>query len=322
MTTLPRTVTAAEREAAETTLVADAPSLTLKDLSRRALRIADVFAEPPVVDQIEGDALVARDKAARRKTTFWMLDQGDGTVKGGFVIPEAYADMLRTPLEAISAPRRDALKHGAPGNELGSVDDGNGDSTRTYPEKMGHAFLELIGHIPADRLPTSGGVGPTVTVNLDYTQLVSGIGAATLSTGTRIPVEQARMMACNHHILPMVFAGKPFPLELGHDARLFSRAQRIALAARDGGCAFPGCDRPPPWCEGHHAKNPWAQGGETNIDEGVLLCARHHHTIHHHGWTVHLDHHNQPWFTPPASVDPQRKPRQNSRWKPPHPTTG
>ncbi|MEP6482771.1 MAG: HNH endonuclease signature motif containing protein [Rhodoglobus sp.] len=40
---------------------------------------------------------------------------------------------------------------------------------------------------------------------------------------------------------------------------------------RDGGCRFPGCDRPPSWCEAHHIV-PWSHGGRTDLADGLLLC--------------------------------------------------
>lgn len=59
------------------------------------------------------------------------------------------------------------------------------------------------------------------------------------------------------------------PLNLGRERRLFSRAQRLALAARDGGCRWPGCERPPSWCEAHHI-DPWHRdGGRTDVADGI-----------------------------------------------------
>ncbi|MGB3910833.1 MAG: HNH endonuclease signature motif containing protein, partial [Pseudolysinimonas sp.] len=60
---------------------------------------------------------------------------------------------------------------------------------------------------------------------------------------------------------------------------------RIALAAIWGGCAHPDCDRPPSWCEAHHAIE-WDNGGPTDIANGVLLCRFHHMLIHNMGWSI------------------------------------
>ncbi|WP_375480817.1 HNH endonuclease signature motif containing protein, partial [uncultured Jatrophihabitans sp.] len=46
------------------------------------------------------------------------------------------------------------------------------------------------------------------------------------------------------------------------------------LAARDGGCCFPGCDRPAAWSEVHHVI-PWADGGPTDLSNMCLLSLSH-----------------------------------------------
>jgi hypothetical protein len=80
-----------------------------------------------------------------------------------------------------------------------------------------------------------------------------------------------------------MFSDDGRPLNLGRSQRLFSAAQRIALAARDGGCLIPGCDRPPSWCEAHHIDEWEKHSGRTDVDAGVLLCR------HHHRWVHDLD---------------------------------
>src|SRR6266540_3392169 len=90
-------------------------------------------------------------------------------------------------------------------------------------------------------------------------------------------------------------------LDLGRATRVISPALRRALAVRDGGCAAPGCDRPPPWTDAHHLVH-WLHGGPTSLDNLVLLCRTHHRAVHEEGW--HLDHDpgsRRVNFTPPTS---------------------
>nr|WP_236725482.1 HNH endonuclease signature motif containing protein [Amycolatopsis orientalis] len=82
-----------------------------------------------------------------------------------------------------------------------------------------------------------------------------------------------------------------------------SLAQKYVLTLRDGGCAFPGCDRPVPRCTAHHIVF-WRHHGETKIDNLVLLCTKHHRLIHHSEWTVAI--------APPAYLDPTGQPRRNT----------
>ncbi|HKT57794.1 MAG TPA: HNH endonuclease signature motif containing protein, partial [Microbacterium sp.] len=57
------------------------------------------------------------------------------------------------------------------------------------------------------------------------------------------------------------------------------------LSVRDGGCAWPACDRPASSCEAHHI-DPYSNGGRTDIDRGILLCRFHHMNLHHHHWRI------------------------------------
>jgi hypothetical protein len=69
------------------------------------------------------------------------------------------------------------------------------------------------------------------------------------------------------------------PLDAGREDRFFGRYQRIGLHLRDKECTTVGCDRPPGLCHAHHDK-PWTDGGRTDLDDGRLLCPRHHARIH------------------------------------------
>ncbi|MBA2416325.1 MAG: HNH endonuclease, partial [Geodermatophilaceae bacterium] len=107
-------------------------------------------------------------------------------------------------------------------------------------------------------------------------------------------------------------------LDLGRTQRLFTASLRRALNLRDQGCAFPGCDRPPAWCDGHHIVS-WADGGQTSLANGVLLCGHHHAVVHRDHWTIHVATDGVPEFTPPAWIDPIATPRRNRRQKAPDP---
>jgi hypothetical protein len=147
-----------------------------------------------------------------------------------------------------------------------------------------------------------------VTVPFDV--LTGQLGAGLLDTGEPITAEQVRRIACDAQILPAVLGSDGQVLDLGRSRRLFTGAIRRALVLRDGGCAFPGCDRPARWTEGHHIQ-PWPAGGPTTMDNGVLLCGHHHRAIHHDGWQVRLATDHRPEFLPPTHIDPHRQPRRN-----------
>jgi hypothetical protein len=88
------------------------------------------------------------------------------------------------------------------------------------------------------------------------------------------------------------------PLEVGRTSRVVTAAQRAALAIRDGGCVFPGCDRPPAWCEAHHLVH-WLHGGPTDLANLALLCRAHHRAVHEGGWRLARDPDGRLAATPP-----------------------
>ena len=293
---LPDVTTPEQKQACEDTLIGDAGRFSLKDLRNRSRRITDQFKPAPEVDQIENQSLERREKEAWRRAEFWMIDNRDGTHRGGFTIPDAQADMLRTAIEAISAPRRDHLHDQTPAAESYY------DRDLTHRHRLGMGFAELCGHLPGDQLPGKGGLGATLIVRLDHDTLINGIKAATLSTGARLSAGQARQLACRLGIIPQVFGGKSLPLDHGHEQRVFTKTQRQALENRDGGCTFPECDRPPEWCEAHHWHTRWADGSQTRLEDGVLICPFHHRTIHETATAIRMspvDGH--PEYRPPGT---------------------
>lgn len=309
---LPDDTTPDQRQACEDTLIGDAGRFTLTDLRRRALRITDQFKPALDVDQIENDALVERERRAWARSEFWMVDNRDGTHRGAFVLPDAQADMVRTAIEAISAPRRDHL-HDHPGADAKNSSESVYDRDLSYRARMGFGFAELCGHLPTDQLPGRGGLGATLLVKFDYDTLNDGVQAASLSTGTRISAGQVRKMACRLGMIPLVFNGKSLPIDHGAEQRYFTKAQRADFDNRDGGCTFPECDRPPGWCEAHHAEQPFSIGKTTRLDEGVLLCPFHHHQVHDDGWAIRFNPADgRPDYRHPTSDTWQR----NQRWRP------
>jgi hypothetical protein len=123
--------------------------------------------------------------------------------------------------------------------------------------------------------------------------------------GNPAPVSQESIdrLICNSGTVELTLDPHGQPLNLGREERVFSQAQRAALAARDGGCRWGNCDRPPSRTEAHHLEQ-WARDhGHTDIRLGILLCPPHHRLLHAQGWQI-FEHHGRYWLRPPASVDP------------------
>jgi hypothetical protein len=100
-------------------------------------------------------------------------------------------------------------------------------------------------------------------------------------------------------LLPPALGGAPTqPLEVGRTSRVVQAAQRAALVVRDGGCVFPGCERPQAWCEAHHLRH-WLHGGPTDLANLALLCRAHHRAVHEGGWRLVRQPDGQLTATPP-----------------------
>ncbi|UIJ33998.1 HNH endonuclease signature motif containing protein [Allobranchiibius sp. GilTou73] len=104
-----------------------------------------------------------------------------------------------------------------------------------------------------------------------------GIGRTT--DGEHLDAGTLRRMACDADLIPVVLGTDSEPLDVGRAKRLFTGGLRTAIIHRDQHCTFPGCDRPPDWCDAHHVR-PWWAGGETTLTNAALLCARHHTIVH------------------------------------------
>jgi len=147
------------------------------------------------------------------------------------------------------------------------------------------------------------------------TGLLGMLGSSPPTTifGGPIPAEVARRIACDSRITPIVLGGKGEILDVGRSRYTFPAGLRKALEARDRGCTFPGCDRPPGWTEAHHI-TPFSMGGETKLSSAALACDHHHYLIHHSDWEVRIADDGLPEYLPPCWIDLHRTPRRNNRF--------
>ena len=255
---------------AEKTLVEEAHHLTPKQLRTVGRHLLEVVA-PDVLEAAEKDRLDRADAAAFANARLSMRSLGDGTTVGWFRLPDLHAAILKTTVEAVIAPRKNTKPE--PDPVTGRVPD--------HATRMGQGLCEILEHLPTDGYGDHGGLAATLVVTVDHDTLKSGLGAAALVDGTEISPGEARRLACGAGIIPAVLGGPSAVLDLGREQRLFTRAQRVAMTLRDKGCRAEGCDRPPSWTEAHHLAKPWAEGGRTDLADGILLCGHHHRLAHH-----------------------------------------
>ncbi|MCZ6852906.1 MAG: HNH endonuclease signature motif containing protein [Gammaproteobacteria bacterium] len=81
---------------------------------------------------------------------------------------------------------------------------------------------------------------------------------------------------------------------------MVSTGLRRALKRRDKGCRFPGCEQTH-YVDAHHIHH-WAHGGETNLENLVLLCRYHHRHLHEGGYAIEKEA-TKIRFTDPSGID-------------------
>jgi hypothetical protein len=303
-----------ERHDAAASLVEHAQQFDLDDLKRLANRIIEVV-DPDGADDLLGEQVKREEERAWDATRLRMRRGADGLTRGDFQIPDQFADQLRAAVEALAAPRRKEQTATRWGLDL--------DDVRRLPreQRLGLAFCELIEHLPEDALPQSGGLAATVGVFVDVDTMRSGHGTATTSTGSTVSAATAQRLACNAHLVGLYLNPDGQVTCTTSPGRLYSKNQRIALATRDRGCVWAGCDRPPAQCEAHHLI-PWSHGGPTTLENGVLLCFFHHHLLHEGraghqgGWQLRRADDGIAEVVPPERLDPHRTPRRHARYTP------
>lgn len=288
---LPADVDAATRGDAERFLLEQARVFDPAELTRLGAHLKAQLtpAKKAADDRSE------EDPAAERG--LWLNDTDEGTQIRGTLDPEAAA-LLRTALEPLATPAPAAV--GVP-------------DARTPARRRADALVGLLGvALNAGQLPEHGGVKPHLTVTVTLSALVGEAGQPPAQTGWGLPLPPSVLgrIACDATVTRVVLSPAGQPLDVGRATRVIPAPIRRAVIARDNCCAFPNCDRPPSWCDVHHIRS-WQDGGATALHNLVLLCRRHHETIHHRGWAVRIAPDGLPELIPPPWLDPHQRPRRN-----------
>lgn len=251
---------------------------------------------------LDPDGVLPSAERQRALRSLRLRQQPDGMWQLQMLCPPEAGSALKALLDAYTSPRvRVAFRDSGAGADVCS-DDGTVDALRgatdlptdepvddRTPEQKRHDVLVALvqAHASSGDAPVAGGEPPTLvlTGTIDaYAAYLHGVEHAdrTLTiehTGDLVPIETVDRLLCDALVQKVVLDERGRPLALGRADRLFSRAQKAALAKRDKGCITPGCGMPVAWTEAHHVVW-WEQGGATDIDNGVLLCSHCHHEVH------------------------------------------
>lgn len=289
-------VDADQRDGFVSNLLAQAHSGTPNDVQvwarAAALRLAPPDAPEPVAEN-------------RGLNEVSLSTGADGRARLEADLDVLAGEKLRTALDPLMTPV--------------PLPDGSRDPRSTGQRRADALEHVLDAYLRWGERPTTGGHVPHVTVTIPHvgcgqngTQttarepnpeaaaldpLSTLTPPARLGFGEPVSTDAADMIACDCALSLMVVNRDSIPLDIKRADRFFPHALRHALIVRDHGCSFPGCGRPPSWCQAHHT--PWSEGGATVLGNGALLCQMHHTQIHHTDWKMRIGTDRHPWFSPP-----------------------
>ncbi|UIJ33931.1 HNH endonuclease signature motif containing protein [Allobranchiibius sp. GilTou73] len=258
---------------------------TLRDLSAR------------IIGRFAPEVLVAQEEHQQACETLTWADLPNGLTRLTADLSAGHAAVIKHAIQALAAPAPATCtdESASPAAE---------QDTRTPGKRRADALMELADTaarlLDGDRSHHTGTVGGSakIVITLDHQTLIDQLHAAgKLESGSGddppshlpgigrsingdlLDAGTLRRLACDADLIPAVLGGESEPLDLGRTKRLFTGGLRTAIIHRDDGCTFPGCDRPPDWCDAHHVR-PWWAGGQTTLTNAALLCARHHTIVH------------------------------------------
>ena len=261
----------AQRLLVEHTAVLD-PTQT-RVLAKRTLAVLDPDA---------GDRLAHDEDLRDTQRGLTVTPDGTGLVHVRGILTPVCAGLLSTAIDADSAPRP-------------AVD---GTPDHRTPAQRRHDGLQqvLSRYIAADgQLPSTHGSPYRLVVTVPHATLraelqrtassdVAPVQPGLLPDGSPVSPLTVQTMACSADLLPILVDDDHQPLDVGDTQYEFPPKIRTAIIARDKGCTYPGCGAPAPWCDAHHLIR-FRDGGSTSVDNGALLCGRHHRYVHALGLT-------------------------------------
>ncbi len=272
--------------AAARELATEAPACTVEDLAARARALKDLL-----------DPVGAEGRYAARfaKRSYRWSTTPDGMRTARIVFDDELGEWVRTMMDAALSPRR--------GGPRFVTDDRKRQAEELVQDSRSNDLLayDLFADVfRAGALATKDDVFGAKEAGVRLVTLTDTVAGGTVRRDVfgrliatahsedgalTVPGSVLERALCVTGTLDITIDTHGNPLNLGREARLYTAGQKLVLAVRDGGCRWPGCDRPPAYCEAHHCEH-WAHGGNTDIECGILLCRFHHLTLHNNGWRI------------------------------------
>ena len=259
-------------------------------------------------DELDAVGIVDRERAARQARELRVHRLRDGSVRVVWQLDPVEGSVVSEIYDRATSPRRGGPRFVNDAEQAQRV----ADDPRSTEQLASDVFFQLItagAEVKPGQLLGRG--APAVRVTITEKQLIARTGHGRLQrTQQPVSIETVERLTCVQGTVAVVFDAHGQPLDVGREQRLYTSRQRTALAERDGGCRWTGCDRPPSWCEAHHIEH-WARdGGRTDVPDGLLLCKHHHLLLHDHHWEIERrgPARSEYWLIPPPD-HPDPRPR-------------
>lgn len=260
-------------------LLEAADACTVEELGRTARSVRDRL-DP------EGADRRYRERFERRSFRRWT--DADGQQRGSFAFDDEAAAWVDAIINSALRPRRGGPRF------VDSAEQERAKKLADDPRTNDQLAYDLmIDVLRAGALADAADVFGARQPGVRLVQVVREDGqpedvAHTEDQLITLPAWLAQQRICDSGTAPISVDARGNPLNVGREQRLFTSKQRTALALRDGGCRWHGCDRPASYCESHHIDH-YSEGGRTDIDRGILLCRFHHMALHNGGSWITRD---------------------------------
>jgi len=214
---------------------------------------------------LDPEGFTAEQKRATQERSLKLSQCEDGTLLLEGWLDSVGGAAVRSALEPLALPQGD-------------------HDERNRERRNADAMVEIFTHAQdTGSLPQRPHL--QVTASLDTLRGLAGSPAGDMEYSLPVSAETVQRLACDGTITRVVLSPESVVIDVGRARRVVAGATRRALAARDGHCRWPRCDRPASWSDAHHVIH-WSKGGETDLSNMVLLCHRHHWMAHEGGWQL------------------------------------
>jgi hypothetical protein len=225
--------------------------------------------------QADRNALLRDENAAHRRRRANSYRRDDGTWDLNANLDPVNGEIVDTAINAFTQP-----------DPAGTPE----ELRRTREQRFADGLVAMAqAALASGEAQQDGGIRPHLSVHVPIEAFVDrGSVLAQTEAGTLISPEALERLGCDSCLSRIVTSGTSQVLDVGRSTRSWSGPQRRAVVARDVTCRWPGCTMPASRTIVHHVRF-WSNGGDTSVDNGVLLCHHHHRQVHEGRWELRLD---------------------------------